>query len=118
MAVEINENERAEQACRLLSEADEILTAPLDRAAMLQRIARLVTSRLADSCVIYGVDEDGTLHRLEAVSRDPCVAALLRPLASYEPPRIDSADNALARALRDRSRSCTSPTPGRRRWLP
>lgn len=98
MAVEINENERAR---RLLCEADEILSAPLDRAAMLQRIARLVTSRLADSCVIYGVDEDGTLHRLESASRDPWVAALLRPLASYEPPRIDSADNALTRALRD-----------------
>ena len=63
-----------EDHVRFLAEASEILAASLDYETELERVARLTVPALADWCVVDLLAEDGRLHRLAVVHRDPAQA--------------------------------------------
>ena len=63
-----------EDHIRFLAEASEILAGSLDYETELERIARLIVPALADWCVVDLLVEDGRLHRLAVVHRDPAKA--------------------------------------------
>jgi PAS domain S-box-containing protein len=56
---------------RFLAEASEILAGSLDYETQLERVARLIVPALADWCAVDLLAEDGRLHRLAVVHRDP-----------------------------------------------
>ena len=63
-----------EDHVRFLAEASEILAGSLDYETELERVARLIVPALADWCVVDLLAEDGRLHRLAVVHRDPAKA--------------------------------------------
>ena len=63
-----------ENHVRFLAEASEILAGSLDYETELERVARLVVPALADWCAVDLLAEDGRLHRLTVVHRDPAKA--------------------------------------------
>jgi PAS domain S-box-containing protein len=63
-----------EDHVRFLAEASEILAGSLDYEIELQRVARLIVPALADWCVVDLLAEDGRLHRLAVIHRDPAKA--------------------------------------------
>src|SRR5919107_2152730 len=65
-----------EDHVRFLAEASEILAGSLDYETELERIARLAVPALADWCVVDLLVEDGRLHRLAVVHRDPAKAEM------------------------------------------
>jgi signal transduction histidine kinase len=75
--------EAARQREAFLAEAGEILAGSLDYETTLASVARLSVPRVADSCVVYLVDEDERVRRLAAAHRDPEREEVLR--ASLEP---------------------------------
>jgi GAF domain-containing protein len=60
-----------EDYVRFLAEASEILAGSLDYETQLERVARLIVPALADWCAVDLLAEDGRLHRLAVVHRDP-----------------------------------------------
>src|SRR5919107_3724558 len=63
-----------EDHVRFLAEASEILAGSLDYETELERVARLIVPTLADWSVVDLLAEDGSLHRLAVVHRDPARA--------------------------------------------
>jgi PAS domain S-box-containing protein len=59
---------------QFLAEANEILSGSLDSETGLERVARLIVPALADWCAVDLLAEDGLLHRLAVVHRDPAKA--------------------------------------------
>lgn len=78
-----------EDHVRFLAEASEILAGSLDYESELERVARLIVPALADWCVVDLLAEDGSLHRLAVIHRDPAraeTALELRRRYSVLPP--------------------------------
>ncbi|MGH7475270.1 MAG: ATP-binding protein [Longimicrobiales bacterium] len=83
------EAERAEQRARFLAEASAALDASLDYASTLSTLARLITPRLADWCVIDLIEE-GQVRRVAAAHADPAREALFDELRRRYPPSLGS----------------------------
>lgn len=73
--VDISAVKELEGRLRVLSRAGEALGASLDRAAMLDAVARVAVPALADLCMIHVV-EDGAIERAVVVLADPDHAEL------------------------------------------
>jgi two-component system, OmpR family, sensor histidine kinase VicK len=63
-----------ENHVRFLAEASEILAGSLDYGTELERVAHLIVPALADWCAVDLLAQDGRLHRLTVVHRDPIKA--------------------------------------------
>jgi signal transduction histidine kinase len=63
-----------EEYLPFLAAASDILGSSLDYETELERVARLTVPALADWCVVDLLGEDGCLHRLAIVHRDPAKA--------------------------------------------
>ncbi|MBI2248185.1 MAG: SpoIIE family protein phosphatase [Armatimonadetes bacterium] len=74
-----------EEALRFLSEASKQLSGSLDHETILRNLARLAVPRIADWCVIYLLNEDGTVRRLEVAHADPAKTDLVHRLAGQVP---------------------------------
>jgi PAS domain S-box-containing protein len=61
---DVTESRRAEQGVRFLAEASEVLAESLDYDRTLARVARLAVPRVADWCMVYMLQDDGTIARL------------------------------------------------------
>lgn len=92
--------EAAGQRDAFLAEAGEILAGSLDYETTLASVARLVVPRVADSCIVYLVEEDGGVHRLAATHADPEKEAVLRQVLEHRPFDPASPTRPVARALR------------------
>ncbi len=68
---DISERRRAEEAQRFLLEVSTVLATTLDYEETLERLANLVVRDLGDCCILDLVGDDGKLHRVKAVVRDP-----------------------------------------------
>jgi signal transduction histidine kinase len=66
----IRAKERSEAASQFLAEASKRLQESLDDQVVLERIARLAVSAIADGCSIVVVDEHGRPRRVATVHRD------------------------------------------------
>jgi PAS domain S-box-containing protein len=81
-----SERERAESRLRLLSLASETLAVSLEVETVMQNLARLCVSELADQCIVDIVNEDG-VPELAAVARvDAANEERLRELRLRYPP--------------------------------
>ena len=79
--------EAAESRSAFLAEASVILTSSLDYQETLARLARLPLPRLADYCVLFGVEESGEIRQLAAAHVDPGKQPLLDRLGEVYLPR-------------------------------
>jgi len=80
----------ADAARRLafLAEASTLLSASLDSETTLQSVARLAVPFLADWCLVYIIDDDGSARRVAVAQADPEKEALARSLAAQSPPEL------------------------------
>jgi signal transduction histidine kinase len=65
---------------RFLAEATAVLSSSLDYERTLAALARLCVSEIADWALVYIVDDDGQVHRLEVAHRDPAKVELVGEL--------------------------------------
>jgi signal transduction histidine kinase len=65
---------------RFLAEATAVLSSSLDYESTLAALARLCVSEIADWALVYIVDDDGQVHRLEVAHRDPSKVELVGEL--------------------------------------
>jgi signal transduction histidine kinase/PAS domain-containing protein len=72
--------ETAARRSRFLAEASAVLSQPLDHTEILTTLARLCVAEVADWVVIYIVDDDGAVQRLEVAHRDAAKADAVREL--------------------------------------
>jgi signal transduction histidine kinase len=85
---------------RFLTEAGVILAGSLDYRVTLSSVARLVVPRVADSCTVYTLEEDGTVRRLAAAHRDAATERLLQEGLTDVAVDADSLVEPVARVLR------------------
>jgi PAS domain S-box-containing protein len=92
--------EAAQRRDAFLAEASEILAGSLDYEVTLSSVSRLAVPRIAHSCIVYVVQEDGSVHRLGVAHADPAKEEVLRNLLQHRPFDPDSLTRPIARALR------------------
>ncbi len=93
--------EDAERRAKFLAEASELFAASLDIDTTLNSLSALIVPGIADSCVIYLVDDGGAIHRLQPVHIDPERQRLLSQQLDRYPPRIETLIPPVRRALTD-----------------
>ncbi|MDY7229038.1 PAS domain S-box protein [Hyalangium rubrum] len=82
---DISQRKEAERSQALLVEAGTVLAQSLDVHTILRNIASLVVTHLSDYCMMDLLGEDGQLHRLEVLSRDPAHKELIRQVMPFSP---------------------------------
>ncbi len=92
--------EAAQRRAAFLAEAGQVLAESLDHETTLANVARLAVPRVADSCVVYGVAEEGQVRRLGASHVDPEKERRLHALLRSRPFDPDSPERPVARVLR------------------
>ena len=90
----------AERRNAFLAGASEILAGSLDYGTTLASVARLAVPQIADSCIVYVVEEDGSVQRLGVAHADPEREAALRCLLEGRPFDPGSLTGPVARVLR------------------
>ena len=81
---DITLRKRAEDAFRLLAEASELLAESLDYERTLRRLAEISVPRLADWCIIYVSQPDGSIERLAVQHAGGLHSDVLQQLRAYE----------------------------------
>jgi PAS domain S-box-containing protein len=71
-----------------LAEASTLLSASLDSETTLQSVARLAVPFLADWCLVYIIEDDGSARRVAVAQADPAKEELARSLAAHSPPAL------------------------------
>jgi PAS domain S-box-containing protein len=90
----------AERRNAFLAGASEILAGSLDYGTTLASVARLAVPQIADSCIVYVVEEDGCVQRLGVAHADPVREEALRCLLEGRPFDAGSLTGPVARVLR------------------
>jgi signal transduction histidine kinase len=72
--------ELAARRFRFLAEAGTLLSSSLDFTETLATLARLCVQEMADWAVVYLLDSEGRVRRLEVAHRDPEMAELVREI--------------------------------------
>ncbi len=93
---------RAETAIRILAEASELCASALDYEATLHEIVRLAVPQLADGCVTYVLEQDGTVCRIEAAHSDTDTDALLSELLHHTDAEPEGLPPIVRRVLQTR----------------
>ena len=68
---------------RFLAECGAVLSSSLNYTTTLSEIARLCGAQLADWVIVYVVDAEGVIQRLEITHRDPTKAGVIEKLRRY-----------------------------------
>ncbi len=71
IARDITARKRLEEEQAFLAEVGSILASTLELEATLTSIGRLVTRALADVCIVYAMEQDHEVRRIEVVTKDP-----------------------------------------------
>lgn len=77
-ATDIDERKRAEDALRVVVEADAVFAGTLETATALQQLADLAVRHLADWCGVYVYDPEGNLRPLAIAHADPSRVRFVR----------------------------------------
>ncbi len=80
IALDITDRKRAEENLRFLSETGATLSALVDRASLMQLVARLAVPFFADYCVVNMINDDGQIERVSYAHEDPSKELLLKEL--------------------------------------
>ena len=75
--------EAAARRFRFLAEASTLLSLPLDYTETLSTLAALCVSEAADWAVIYVVDEEGAVQRLDVAHRDPAKGGAVQGMLAH-----------------------------------
>jgi PAS domain S-box-containing protein len=76
--------ERASERLTFLADVSSALGSSLDYRRTLRRVARLAIPRVADACVVYMVQEDGSIVRLAMEFAEPAHQALADRIAEFD----------------------------------
>jgi len=85
MAIDIEEEKRAEYQLRFLSQAGLLLTDSLELPVVLQNLADLAVSEMADWCAVYLRDEVAVIKPMAIAHKDKAKVALAQELARAYP---------------------------------
>jgi len=88
---DISARKAAEARLHFLAEASAVLTASLDYAITLQRVADLMVLHLADWCAVDIVGADGALELAAVAHVDPTKVQWARALREQSPPDMNAA---------------------------
>jgi PAS domain S-box-containing protein len=94
------EAETAGGRLRLLAEASEVLIASTSYEIALSTLARLLVPHLADWCAVDLIGQDGLIHRLAVVHRDPARAEAADQLQRRYPIIDPRRDHTITKMLR------------------
>ncbi|MGH2681757.1 MAG: PAS domain S-box protein [Actinomycetota bacterium] len=90
--------ERATERLAFLADVSSALASSLDYRRTLPRVARLAVPRVADACLVYMLQEDGSIARLAMELADPAHQAIAERVAEL---RIDpNASGGVPKVLR------------------
>lgn len=92
--------ELAEQRCKFLSQASEVLTSSLHYETTLKSVARLTVPFLADYCLIHRLEVNGQLRMVAAVHHNPHQQPLLDEFAYHYQADIQNPNSLTAQVLR------------------
>jgi PAS domain S-box-containing protein len=87
---DVTARKQREQAQLLLAEASTLLASTLDHVEMLQALARVAATSLADLCTVHAVGPHGSLDLVAVEHADPDRLRLARELAARYPPEPDN----------------------------
>ncbi|MEW4569687.1 PAS domain-containing protein [Tautonia sp. JC769] len=82
---DIDDRKRAERTLHLLADAGILLANPTDPEEILEQFPRLVIPGLADACVVYLIEPDGSIRRATIAHRDPAVRRRMAEILSASP---------------------------------
>jgi PAS domain S-box-containing protein len=89
----------ASRRLAFLAEASTLLASSLDSETTLTSVAKLAVPFLADWCLVYIIDEDGTVRRVAIAQGDPDKESLARTLSAQSSPEVpDWMNRVLANA--------------------
>jgi PAS domain S-box-containing protein len=92
--------EEAEKQAVFLAEAADLFATSLDYDTTLESVSRLVVPKIADSCVIYLMDDaSGAIQRLKPAHVDPKRQRILQEQFDRYPPHLESLIPPVRRAL-------------------
>lgn len=94
------EAETAQQRLALLAQAGEVLIDSPDDKAILSHLTQVIVPALADWWIVDLLDEDGLIHRLVVVHKDPAKAALAARLQHNYPVLDPQGNHTIARMIR------------------
>jgi PAS domain S-box-containing protein len=95
---DIDDQKRAAEAQRFLSDAGRALASSLDYEQTLGGVARLAVPALADWCVVDLVEPDGRIRRVEVAHRDPEKAVVARAVRGQ--PRDPAGEGGVPEVIR------------------
>ncbi|MEH1872775.1 PAS domain S-box protein [Nostoc sp.] len=81
--VDITERKQAEERLRYIAQISSFFSTSLDYEEILQQIAKISVTQLADWCSVDILNEDGSIRRLPIAHADPSKAELARKLQEY-----------------------------------
>lgn len=82
VARDITERKQTEETVTLLSDASRALAESLDYEATLTSVADVAVPRLADWCIVYALERDGSIRRAIVAHADPSDAPLAAAISS------------------------------------
>jgi PAS domain S-box-containing protein len=94
---DVTERKRLERVQQMVADASSALSTTLDPDQTLKALARFVVddsragAGLADYCVTYALEPDGTVRRAGLVHRVPAKQGLVEDLVQAGPPQLDDA---------------------------
>lgn len=94
------EAEAAQRRTSFLAEASSLLASTLSYTSTLRRVAQLTVPRIADWCLVYVVEEDGKVHRLEGAHADPEKERTVQWMVRRFPPDYTAEGHPIGKALR------------------
>jgi PAS domain S-box-containing protein len=83
----------------VLNDVLTLLASPASPEILLKQVARTVVPRLADSCIVYLRDPDGTVRRVEVAFAEAAQEELLRKQLTHYPPDVKRLIPPVARTL-------------------
>jgi len=111
ISTDITDRKRAEQSQLFLVRASRELGTSLDYETTLQRAAELAVPTLADVCVVFTIEGDGTLRPAAVADTSPARASSVREFLSAHPPDA-SASGRFGRVMSSGHPECSTGTPG------
>ncbi len=94
------EAEAAQRRTSFLAEASSLLASSLSYTSTLRRVAHLAVPRMADWCLVYVVEQDGKVHRLEGAHADPEKQRTVQKMARLFPPDYTDERHPIGKAFR------------------
>lgn len=81
--------EEAAQQLGLLVSLSEVVAPSLEPDDALKQLARFIVSTLADYCIAYWLEDDGTIRRVALAHADSSQQGLVEDLVCAGPPKLD-----------------------------